>query len=86
MHTVDDVKYTKTGLIFGSDTALDFRKFQITNPDLKKDLKEFSKQCVLYDLALGRYSLDELKKSTDIWNFLKERTSTLGMIYYCPQL
>ena len=86
MHTVDDVKYTKTGLIFGSDTALDFRKFQITNPDLKKDLKEFSKQCVLYDLALGRYSLDELKKSTDIWNFLKERTSTLGMIYYCPPL
>lgn len=84
MHTVDDVKYSKTGLIFGSDTALDFRRFQLTNPDLQKDLREFSKQCVLYDLALGRYSLDELKKSTDIWNFLKERTSKLGMIYYCP--
>jgi conjugal transfer mating pair stabilization protein TraG len=84
MHTVDDVKYSKTGLIFGSDTALDFRRFGLTNPDLQKDLREFSKQCVLYDLALGRYSLDELKKSTDIWNFLKERTSTLGMIHYCP--
>jgi conjugal transfer mating pair stabilization protein TraG len=84
MHTVDDVKYSKTGLIFGSETALDFRRFQLTNPDLQKDLREFSKQCVLYDLALGRYSLDELKKSTDLWNFLKERTSTLGMIYYCP--
>lgn len=84
MHTVDDVKYSKTGLIFGSDTALDFKRFQLTNPDLQKDLREFSKQCVLYDLALGRYSLDELKKSTDIWNFLKERTSALGMIYYCP--
>lgn len=84
MHTVDDVKYSETGLIFGSDTALDFRRFHLTNPDLQKDFSEFSKQCVLYDLALGRYSLDELKKSTDIWNFLKERTSTLGMIYYCP--
>lgn len=84
MHTVDDVKYSRTGLIFGSDTALDFRRFGLTNPDLQKDLKEFSKQCVLYDLALGRYSLDDLKKSTDIWNFLKERTSMLGMIHYCP--
>jgi conjugal transfer mating pair stabilization protein TraG len=84
MHTVDDVKYSKTGLIFGSETALDFKRYQLTNPDLQKDLREFSKQCVLYDLALGRYSLDELKKSTDIWNFLKERTSTLGMVYYCP--
>lgn len=83
MHTVDEVKYSKTGLIFGSDTALDFKRFQLTNPDLQKDLREFSKQCVLYDLALGRYSLDELKKSTDLWDFLKTRTSALGMIYYC---
>ena len=83
MHAVNDLKYSTTGLIFGSDTALDFKRFQLTNPDLQKDLREFSKQCVLYDLALGRYSLDELKKSTDIWSFLKERTSTLGMIHYC---
>ncbi len=84
MHNVNDVNYSKTGMIFGSDTALDYKRFQLTNPDLQKDLREFSKQCVLYDLALGKYSLDELKKSTDLWDFLKERTSKLGMIYYCP--
>jgi conjugal transfer mating pair stabilization protein TraG len=84
MHTVDDTKYSQTGLIFGADTALDFRRFQLTNPNLQKDLREFSKQCVLYDLALGRYSLDDLKKSTDLWDFLKKKTSKLGMIYYCP--
>lgn len=84
MHPVNDMKYSNTGMVFGAETALDFKKFQITNPDLKKDLMEFSKQCVLYDLALGRYSLEELKKSTDIWEFFKKRTSSLGMIQYCP--
>jgi conjugal transfer mating pair stabilization protein TraG len=84
MHTVDDVKYSETGRVFGADTAIDFKRFQITNADLQKNFREFSKQCVLYDLALGRYSFDELKKSTDIWNFLKARSSNLGMIYYCP--
>lgn len=87
MHTVDDLKYTKTGLIFGSDTALDFRRYEITNPDLKKDLREFCHQCVLYDLALGRYSLNDLKTSTDLWGFLKQRTSKMGMMHYCsPEL
>lgn len=84
MHTVNDTAYSQTGMIFGSETALDFKRFQLTNPDLQKDLREFSKQCVLYDLALGRYSLDEIKKTTDLWDFLKKRTSKLGMIYYCP--
>ncbi len=82
MHVPDDDLYSKTGMIFGAENALDVSKFKIRNGDFEKNLREFSKQCVFYDLLLGKYSIHDLQKSTNIWNFFKENTSKVRMIEY----
>lgn len=82
MHVPNDVSYNKTGMLFGAETSLDISKFKVTNATLEQNLSKFAKQCILYDLALGRYSLDDLKKTTDLWGFLEEHTSKVGMIHY----
>lgn len=82
MHVPNDTSYNETGMIFGSDIALDISKYKISNAVLEQNLKRISKQCVFYDLALNRYSLDELKKTTDLWKFLQEKTSKVRMIPY----
>lgn len=82
MHVPNDVSYNKTGMIFGADTALDMSRYRITNANLEQNLRKFAKQCVFYDTGIGRYSLDDIRKSTDLWKFLKSRTSKVQMIPY----
>ena len=82
MHTPNDLTYNKTGMIFGGETSLSFLDYRLTNTALEKNLGRFSRQCVMYDLALGLYSIDDLKKSTDLWGFLKQNTSKVRMIRY----
>ncbi|MBA3603944.1 MAG: conjugal transfer protein TraG N-terminal domain-containing protein [Parachlamydiaceae bacterium] len=71
MHVPNDLSYNKTGIIFGAETALDITKFKVTNGTLDQNLHKFARQCIVYDLALGRYSLNDLKKTTDLWSFLQ---------------
>ena len=82
MHTPNDLTYNKTGMVFGGETSLDFSKFRLTNATLEKNLARFSHQCVMYDLALGLYSINDLKKTTDLWGFLKSKTSKVRLIRY----
>ena len=82
MHEPNYVKYNQSGMIFGSETALDMKKFRISNPILEQNLKRFAKQCVFYDLALNRYTLNDLKKTGDLWTFLSDNTSIVRMIPY----
>jgi conjugal transfer mating pair stabilization protein TraG len=82
MHTPDDLSYNKTGMLFGAETALDISKYKVTNATLEQNLHKFARQCIVHDLALGRYSLNDLKKTTDLWSFLKENTSKVRMIHY----
>lgn len=83
MHVPNDISYNSTGMIFGADNAMDIGRYQLTNSDLEQNLRRFSKKCVLYDIALGQYSIDDLKKSTDLWKFFEEKTSQVRMIEYC---
>jgi len=82
MHTPNDAMYSKTGMIFGAESSLDLSRLKITNGTLTQNLHLFTQQCVIYDIALGRYTLDEFRKSTDLLTFLKEKTSQARMIPY----
>ena len=82
MHIPNDISYNKTGMLFGGETSLDFSRFQLTNATLERNLGKFSRQCVMYDLALGLYSIDDLKKTTDLWKFLRSNTSKVRLIPY----
>lgn len=84
MHVPNDPSYHSTGMIFGSEASLDMTRYQLANADLEQNFRQFSKQCVLYDIALGRYTIDELKKETDLWKLFENKTSQVRMIRYCP--
>lgn len=87
MHLPNDMSYSKTGMIFGAESSLDISKYKITDGTLEQNFNKFAKQCIAYDLALGRYSLDDLKKTKDLLNFLKTNTSKVRMIrYFDPAL
>lgn len=82
MHGNNDPLYNESGMIFGGETYLDVNQLQITDATLNQNMKNFCKQCVLYDLYLNFYSLDELKKSTNIWELLEQKTSKVRMTNY----
>ncbi len=87
MHTPGDngaakVRYSETGMVFGSEVSFDIGQMTIADGDLRTNLGRFCKQCVLYDLALGQYSIDELKQTNDLWGFLEQRTSKARMVPY----
>jgi conjugal transfer mating pair stabilization protein TraG len=82
MHVPNDLSYNKTGMLFGAENALDIDRFEITNANLEQNLKRFCHHCMLYDVSLGRYSLNDLKTSTDLWKFLEERTSKVRCMQF----
>jgi conjugal transfer mating pair stabilization protein TraG len=82
MHTPNDTNYNSTGMIFGSETSLEISKFHITNADLDRNLRTFCKQCMLYDIALGMYSIDQVKRSSNLWKFFEDNTSNVRMMKY----
>jgi len=84
MHVPNDLSYNATGMVFGADTALDISRYRISNANLDQNLRRFCKQCVMYDVSLGRYTIDDLKKSTDLWKLFEQKTSKVGMMTYLP--
>lgn len=91
---VRDNRIDKTGMIFGSESALEMSEYKITNANLEGNLQRFAKNCVLYDIALGRYTINDFKKSKDLMKLFlgsnsetmsnKGGTSKVRSILYCP--
>ncbi|WP_010303978.1 conjugal transfer protein TraG N-terminal domain-containing protein [Candidatus Odyssella thessalonicensis] len=72
----DDLKYQSTGYIFASHLMQKSNQFRITNADFADNMYEFVNQCVVSDLRLGRkYTLNDLKKSDDIWGVISANAS-----------
>ncbi len=80
MHVPNDLSYNQTGQLFGAETSLEASQYVITNADLAKNMRKFVNQCVVYDLQMGRYNLEDLQKTNNIYHFLENHTSkVLGM-------
>lgn len=72
----DDLKYQKTGTLFGSHLIQQAKTFHITNEDLAENMRQFVGQCVAYDALLGRkYTLSDLRHSANIWGLVSEKAS-----------
>ena len=63
----DDLNYSKNGMIYGARLLEATRSLRISDPEFAANLDEHFKQCVFYDVLLGRYSMQELSQSADIW-------------------
>ncbi|WP_430427682.1 conjugal transfer protein TraG N-terminal domain-containing protein [Parasphingorhabdus sp.] len=65
-----DLDYSRNGMIYGSRLFDATRSLRISDPEFAANLDEHFKQCVFYDLLLGRYSMKELSESDDIWTVI----------------
>src|SRR3546814_17519182 len=63
----DDLKYSKNGMIYGARLLESTRSLRSADPEFATNFDEHVRQCVFYDLLLGRYSMKELSESDDIW-------------------
>jgi conjugal transfer mating pair stabilization protein TraG len=63
----DDLNYSKNGMIYGARLLESTRSLRISDPEFATNFDEHVRQCVFYDLLLGRYSMKELSESDDIW-------------------
>lgn len=83
--TPDDMKYQRTGMMFGSDILENAKTFRITNRNFKENMRNFVGQCVKYDIMLNqKYSFEDLKNSRDIWNLVTSNPSKNRGIFWIP--
>lgn len=62
-----DLDYSRNGMIYGSRLLEATRSLRINDPEFAANLDEHFKQCVFYDVLLGRYSMETLATAPDLW-------------------
>jgi conjugal transfer mating pair stabilization protein TraG len=62
-----DLNYSRNGMIYGARLYDATRSLRISDPEFASNLDEHFRQCVFYDVLLGRYSMKQLAESDDIW-------------------
>ena len=74
----DDLTYTKTGSLFGSKIIQASRDFRIMDPQLKAEMNEYLRNCVVGDIRLNhKYSVSDLSTSKNIWDLISKEASPL---------
>jgi conjugal transfer mating pair stabilization protein TraG len=63
-----DLNYSRNGIIYGARLYDATRSLRISDPEFAANLDEHFRQCVFYDVLLGRYSMKQLAESDDIWS------------------
>jgi conjugal transfer mating pair stabilization protein TraG len=59
--------YSKNGVVYGARLFDATRGLRISDPEFAANLDEHFRQCVFYDVLLGRVSMQTLANSPDIW-------------------
>ncbi|MBC2668226.1 conjugal transfer protein TraG N-terminal domain-containing protein [Novosphingobium piscinae] len=62
-----ELTYSRNGMIYGARLYDATRSLRISDPEFAANLDEHFRQCVFYDVLLGRYSMKDLAESGDIW-------------------
>ena len=63
-----DLDYSRNGMIYGSRLFEATRGLRINDPEFAANLDEHFRQCVFYDVLLGRYSMETLAVAPDLWS------------------
>lgn len=83
-HTVDDVSYTHTGMLFGAKLFYTVTQgSQIQSSELRENMMDFTRQCIIPDITINKkYTVQQLVDTPDILSFLSsESMSPLRGIY-----
>lgn len=79
----DDLRYHKNGLMLGSKLVEQSRRVRIVDASYARNIEQFIKQCVFYDLYLGKYDLKAVFGAENIWSFiLKQKPSPIRAFNY----
>lgn len=78
----DYMPYHKTGMVFASRLVDAASQFEITDATFDANLSEFIHQCVFYDVLLNKYSLNDLKGSTNVWSLVTRNASPARAFIY----
>lgn len=78
----NDLRYTKTGMVMASRMVISANEFQITDSEFNNDIQEFMHQCVFYDLLLHKYTVNDLMRAENAWEFIKLNTSKARAFAY----
>ena len=62
-----DLDYSKNGMIYGARLLDATKGLRISDPEFAANLDEHFRQCVFYDVLLGRTSMKTLADAPDIW-------------------
>lgn len=77
----DDLLYTQTGSLFASRLIQAARDFHIVNPELKEEMDNYFRTCVVGDIRLNhKYSVSDLANSPKISELISKHASPLRMI------
>src|SRR3546814_7694443 len=77
----DDLNYSKNGMIYGARLLESTRSLRISDPEFAANFDEHVRQCVFYDLLLGRYSMKELSESDRSEEHTSELQSLMRISY-----
>ena len=62
-----NLDYSRNGMIYASRLFGATQSLRIRDPEFAANLDEHFRQCVFYDVLLGRYSMQTLADAPDIW-------------------
>lgn len=62
-----DLNYSRNGMIYGTRLFEGTQNLRIRDPEFAANIDEHFRQCVFYDVLLGRYSMETLANAPDIW-------------------
>ena len=81
-HTPDDLSYNKTGMLFGSKLFKISSEFNAVNPEVRSELNEYVKNCVLGDILISKkYTMADLTDSTNLLETITKNSSNIRGIY-----
>jgi len=78
----DDLQYHRNGMLFGNYLVDVAHRFEITDSRTQGNLSEMWRQCVFYDILLGKYEMDDLARAEDMWAFIQANTSPVRAFTY----
>lgn len=78
----DDLQYAKTGYLMGARLAQTLGTMRVTDATFTSNLSRYVKQCVFYDVLLGKYTVKDLYQSSDVWGFVTANASPARAFLY----
>lgn len=67
---IDDEKFSKTGMAFGSRLVEELQMVKVRTPNLTQSLIAFVKDCVNPEFLDNPTTLDEMVRATDLWGYI----------------